>query len=126
MLALKVIEGGRDSNGTLFSGLEWEKLRGELREIEVEIRNYPEDRKKEREKGGTSHMGEEKRENLFDLLSYSPWLSCKEIAEELSITERIIGLTLKREWSLGVYCRRGITSRGGVKYLWAPEGTLPY
>ncbi len=128
MLALKLIEGGKKSGDNIFSGPEWEEIKKELREIEVEIRNYPEDREKEKDKNIPLHLGAEKREKLFDLLSYSPWLTVAEIAKKLSVSERIIAMTLKREWALGIYCRRGIhtSSRGGPKYLWAPEGTLPY
>ena len=37
----------------------------------------------------------------------SPWLGVKEIAEELSISERIIAMTLKSGWAAETYCRRG-------------------
>ena len=125
MHALRVIEGGK-SNGAPFSGLEWESLKRELREIEVEIRNRPGDRGRELDKDIPFHMGRAKREKLTNLLTAYPWMPSREIADKLSVSERIIALTLKRSWAMGIYCRRGITRRGGVKYLWAVEGTPPY
>ena len=90
MLALKVIEGGKNSHETLFSGPEWEEVKKELREIEVEIRNYPEDREAEKEKETPLHLGEKKRENLFDLLSYDPWLSCTAVP--LRVTHIVVAV----------------------------------
>tara|TARA_Y100000034_G_C6793765_1_gene355581 strand:+ start:155 stop:529 length:375 start_codon:yes stop_codon:yes gene_type:complete len=124
MPAFKVIEGGKS---TVFSDPEWEEIRRELLEIEVEIRNQQGDRDAEFAKVTSSHLGVAKRGELYELLSFVPWLSVKEIAASLSISERIIQLTLNRYWALSVYCKRGVmTERGGVKFLWAIEGTLPY
>tara|TARA_Y100000034_G_scaffold34357_2_gene42139 strand:+ start:105 stop:515 length:411 start_codon:yes stop_codon:yes gene_type:complete len=136
MLALRVIEGGKTfedealseelSREEFYSSPEWEEIKKELREIEIEIRNRLEDREKELNKNISFHLSKKNRESLFDLLSRSPWLSTKEIAEKFSVTERIIAMTLKKSWADGIYCRRGVMARGTVKYLWAVEGTLPY
>jgi hypothetical protein len=125
MHTLRVIEGGKNTE-TLSSTSDWEDFKKELREIEVKIRNFPEDREEERNKKVSLHMGKKNREKLFDLLLFSPWLGVKEIAEELSISERIIAMTLKSGWAAETYCRRGVYTRRGPKFLWAVEGTLPY
>ena len=125
MLALKVIEGGKGGE-TLFSGPEWEEIKRELREIELEIRNFPEDREREKESLKPLHLGKKNREKLSLLLTYHPWMSVREVAEKLFVSERIIAMTLRRGWALGIYCRRGITSMGRPKFLWAHEGTPPY
>jgi len=136
MLALRVIEGGKTfedeelseelSKEEFYSSPEWEEIKKELREIEIELRNRPEDRKEEVGKNISFHLNKKSRESLFTLLFHSPWLSSKEIAEKFSVTERIIAMTLKKSWADGIYCRRGVMARGTVKYLWAVEGTLPY
>jgi hypothetical protein len=136
MLALRVIEGGKTfedeelfeefSRKELYDSPEWAEIKKELREIEVEICNRPEDRQEEVNKNISFHLNKKSRERLFDLLSYSPWMSSREIAEKFPVTERIIAMTLRKSWAEGLYCRRGVMARGKVKYLWAVEGTSPY
>jgi hypothetical protein len=125
MHTLRVIEGGKTTE-TLSSMSDWEDIKKELREIELEIRNFFEDREKERNKKVSLHMGKKNREKLFNLLLFNPWLSVKEIAEKLLVSERIIAMTLKSGWAAETYCRRGVYTGRGTKFLWAIEGTLPY
>ena len=102
---------------------EWEELRRELIEIELEIRNKPKDRDKALERGG-GNLGAKKRSMLYAYVRRHPWCSAKDISEELGITLRIVYLTLRMFWGHRALDRRGMRGEhGAILFLWAVPNT---